>query len=87
MPFILSYVKRIEAFNLTRSFCGCFTVRVMRKAQGAKRKHDSRCAQSAMRHAPPPWPPEARRVPWLFSFLDYNNLKTINFKFRNEIYK
>jgi hypothetical protein len=30
-----------------------------RRAQGAKRKHDLRCAQNAMRHAPSPWSPKA----------------------------
>ncbi len=28
--------------------------------QGAKREHDLRRAQNAMRHAPSPWPPEAK---------------------------
>jgi hypothetical protein len=36
-----------------------------RRAQGAKRKHDLRCAQNAMRHAPSPWPPEARFYIWI----------------------
>jgi glycosyltransferase involved in cell wall biosynthesis len=48
--------------HVIKNFCGCFTEQgnsQMRRAQGAKRTYDSRCAQNAMRHASSPWPPEA----------------------------
>jgi hypothetical protein len=62
--------------TLMKSFCGGgmrtaqsaereadkqFTLYAKRRAQGAKRKNDLRCAQNAMRHAPSPWPPEAKK--------------------------
>jgi outer membrane lipoprotein-sorting protein len=73
---------------IIKSFCGCFTGPgkfAKRRAQGAKRKHDLRCAQNAMRHAPSPWPPEAKnnggktmkRV-MMFSFIGFLFLSLIS---------
>jgi hypothetical protein len=43
----MNFVELAFSKKINKSFCGCFP------------GPDIRCAQSAMRHAPSPWPPEA----------------------------
>jgi hypothetical protein len=59
------YTISIGKRKIIKSFCGCYTGPgkfAKRRAQGAKRKHDLRCAQNAMRHAPSPWSPKAKII-------------------------